>query len=59
MPICGICEVDLEFDNTLDMWADEDLVEMKNVGHCPKCGKKYKWRDIYEYSHYTDLEERG
>ena len=57
MPMCGICNTDLWFDDTVDQWSDEDVVEMKNIGHCPKCGKKYRWRDIYKYSHYEDLEE--
>ena len=58
MPECLECKIELEFDDTVDTWADESIVEMKNIGHCPKCGKKYKWRDIYEYSHFKDLEER-
>lgn len=57
MPICKVCDLDIWFDDTIDQWSDEDIVEMKNIGHCPKCGKKYKWRDIYQYSYYTDLEE--
>jgi hypothetical protein len=31
---------------------------MKNHGHCTKCGKLYKWKDIYNYIIFQDLEER-
>ena len=57
MPECLNCKTEIEFDDTVDTWADESIVEMKNTEHCPKCGKQYKWRDIYEYSHFKDLEE--
>lgn len=57
MPECKYCNVELELDDTIDEDADESEVAMKEVGHCPKCGKDYKWFDIYKYSHYRDLEE--
>lgn len=58
MPNCLECKTELEFDDTIDMWADEEAVEMKNCGHCPKCGKLYKWKGIYNYVNFQDLEER-
>lgn len=58
MPKCKYCKVELEFEDTIDMWADEEVVEMKNCGHCPKCGKLYKWKGIYNYVNFQDLEER-
>ena len=57
MPECEVCKVDLDLDDDAYTWADEEVVEVKNKGHCPKCGKKYKWRDIYKYSHFDDLRE--
>lgn len=57
MPKCLKCETELEFDDTVDTWVDEEIVEMKNIGHCPECGKKYKWRDFYRYTEFQDLEE--
>jgi hypothetical protein len=55
---CLECKTELEFDITVDTWADEEIVEMKNIGHCPKCEKKYKWIDIYRYTESQDLKER-
>ena len=57
MPECLECKIELEFDDTVDTWVNGDIVEMKNIGHCSKCGKKYQWRDVYNFSHFEDLEE--
>lgn len=45
MPKCK-CGEELEFDNDIDLWIDEDTVAIVSCGHCPKCGKKYKWLDL-------------
>lgn len=58
MPECLECKTELEFDDTVDTWADEEAVVMKNHGHCPQCGKTYKWKDIYRYTEFEELEER-
>jgi uncharacterized protein with PIN domain len=57
MPECLECKTELEFDDTVDIYADSDIVIFYEVGHCPKCGKEYKWRDVYNFSHFEDLEE--
>ena len=59
MPKCLECKVELEFDDTVDTWTDgEDNVIIKIYGHCPKCGKLYKWKDVYQYVEFQDLKER-
>ena len=58
MPECTKCGTDLEFDDTIDTYADSVIVIFYEVGHCSKCGKKYKWRDVYNFSHFEDLEEK-
>lgn len=58
MPECLECKTELEFDDTVDTWVDGDIVEMKNIGHCPQCGKLYKWKDIFQHTEFQDLEER-
>ncbi len=57
MPVCKSCEVELCFDDTVDECVDESVVELTEIGHCPKCYKKYKWRDVYEYIRHTEPEE--
>ena len=56
MPECLVCGTELEFDDTIDEYADDTTVRMKELGHCPKCGKHYRWFDVYKYSHFEDLE---
>lgn len=58
MSECLECKTELEFDYNIEMWTDEDTVVMKNRGHCPQCGKLYKWKDIYRYAESQDVEER-
>ena len=57
MPECTKCGTELEYDATYDQESDSEEVILYEVGHCPKCGKKYKWRDEYHFSHFTNLEE--
>ena len=54
---CTKCGTDLEFDDTVDTYSDSIIVIFYEVGHCPKCGKKYKWKDVYNFSYFEDLEE--
>lgn len=56
MPNCE-CGEELEFDYNMDIWSDGDVATMPSYGHCPKCGKKYRWLDHYELSHWSELEE--
>ena len=56
MPECLVCGTELDFDDTIDEYADDTTVRMKELGHCPKCGKHHKWFDVYKYSHFEDLE---
>ena len=56
MPECK-CGEELEFDMDTDLWVDGDSMVMISHGHCPKCGKKYKWRDYYALTDWSNLEE--
>ena len=57
MPECLRCKVILEFDDLIAYWSEEESVVMHVTGHCPKCKKKYKWKDNYIYTHSEDVEE--
>ena len=57
MPECLECGTELEFDNTLDQYSDADVVVFYEIGHCPKCKKAYKWKDIFKFETFEDLEE--
>lgn len=56
MPKCE-CGEELEFDYDTGVWCDGDVATMASYGHCPKCGKKYRWLDHYTLSHWSELEE--
>ena len=56
MPKCT-CGEELEFDMDDGLECDGDVASMLSFGHCPKCGKEYKWYDYYTLSHYMGLKE--
>lgn len=57
MPECKYCNVELEFDDTIDEDWDDDTVIAKEVGHCPKCNKNYFWFDYFEYKRSSQPKE--
>lgn len=56
MPMCSICEVDLEYDEFMFEDCDGDTVWFKSRGYCPECGKEYRWYDRYTFSGICDLK---
>jgi hypothetical protein len=51
------CGEELEFDEDVDVRIDGDIAALVSVVHCPKCNKKYKWKDVYILTDFNDLEE--
>lgn len=58
MPECLECKTELEFDDTVDTYEGVVDIVMEVHGHCPQCGKLYKWKDIYRHIDFQNLEER-
>ena len=56
MPKCT-CGEELEFDEDNFYDGSIDDIVYQVYGHCPKCDKKYKWKDVYTLTEYYDLEE--
>ena len=56
-PNCPHCGVELDFDDHYDMYDDGDAIIVKAIGHCSKCGKHFKWEDVYTLCAFQDLEE--
>lgn len=48
-PNCPYCKVELDFDDHYDMYDDGDTIICRAIGHCPKCGKHFKWEDLYTF----------
>ena len=45
MPNCKYCKVELEFEDTVDEYADDDIVIFYEKGQCPNCKRKYEWQN--------------
>jgi hypothetical protein len=56
MPICE-CGEEIEFERDEFFDGDSDIILQRAYGHCPKCGKKYMWKDAYVLTNFSDLEE--
>lgn len=57
-PTCPNCKtVDLYWDDAYDMEYDAEVIITKNYGTCPKCGKEFRWKEIYIWHSNEDLEE--
>lgn len=59
MPECPYCKIELEIDTPYDQETEISDIIVFNIGYCPKCGKFFKWRDHFTFSHFTDLKEEG
>lgn len=40
---CPHCEVEIEWDDTIDINYDDDCITLNQVGHCPECDRDYQW----------------
>lgn len=53
---CPICDVDLETDECWDGNIGLTHREEEWFGHCPQCGTKYHWTEVYEYKETVNFE---
>lgn len=56
MPKCT-CGEEIEFERDEFFDGDSNIILQRAYGHCPKCGKKYRWNDVYILKNFSDLEE--
>jgi hypothetical protein len=56
-PYCPHCAIELDIDDHYDMYEDGDTIIVKAIGHCYKCGKRFRWEDVYTLCTFQDLEE--
>lgn len=54
---CPICGIVLEADEVYDGMTDDKYREEEWYGHCPKCGKDYRWTLVFVYKDVTDFGE--
>ena len=56
MPMCSVCETEIEYTEFVFDDCDGDAVWFKSLGHCPKCGREYRWYDKYNFAGVTEPE---
>lgn len=53
---CPVCNIELETDEVFDGYIGINQREEEWFGHCPQCGKKYHWTEVYVYKETKDFE---
>lgn len=53
---CPVCNVILETDEVYDSLIGIDEREEEWYGHCPQCGQKYRWTEVYAYKETKNFE---
>ena len=58
-PKCPHCKTELETDDTYDLDYDYEGINLRVVGHCPKCDREYQWEESAVCIQWavTDLRE--
>ena len=56
-PKCPHCGKELEYDELIDHYGDYDTCSDIWFGWCPSCARKYRWIEVFTFSHYEQLEE--
>ena len=55
LPICSVCEADLECSR---FWFDEcdgEYAWFKSYGYCPECGREYRWFEKFKFAGASEL----
>ena len=53
---CPVCNIELETDEVYDGDIGIDEREKEWYGHCPQCGQKYHWTEVYVYKRTKNFE---
>lgn len=57
-PICPKCgEIIEQFDIIDREDTDDEMYDLILVGECPKCGRQYRWHEVYRFYGVDKLEE--
>lgn len=55
--MCPHCECDLFIDDCFDIEYDSGKNISHLAGHCPECGKNFRWKEVYLFDRIEDLVE--
>lgn len=53
---CPVCDIILETDEVYDSFIGINEREEEWYGHCPQCGQKYRWTEVYAYKETKNFE---
>lgn len=53
---CPVCNIELETDEIYDGDIGINEREEEWFGHCPQCGQKYHWTEVYVYKETKNFE---
>ena len=53
---CPTCNIALETDEVFDGFIGINEREEEWYGHCPQCGQKYHWTEVYTYKETKNFE---
>lgn len=53
---CPVCNIALVTDEVYDGFIGIDNREEEWFGHCPQCGQKYRWTEVYAYKETKNFE---
>lgn len=53
LPICPVCNGDLEYIEFGFDDYDGDVAWFKSYGYCMECGKEYRWYEKYNFAGIT------
>ena len=56
MAYCKECGVKLVYDDTSPLRIEDGEVKDVNIGHCPECGKTYRWKEVYAVDRVEGME---
>ena len=54
---CPNCDSCLDYGDKVNDEFDGSFYISIWEGHCPECGKKFRWSEIYEFNCIEDFEE--
>lgn len=53
---CPVCNVALITDEVYDGFIGINEREEEWYSHCPQCGQKYRWTEVYTYTETKNFE---
>ena len=53
---CPVCGGDLEEEDVIETWVEDEIYVELCVGSCPDCGREFQWKNNY-YQRFEGISE--